>query len=981
MKRITRKRVSVILLIMALIVTQIPPFEAKAVMSDFVVEGTTLVKYEGAEATVIIPNYIETIGREAFEKNGSLVNVQIPNSVTSIETGAFARCKNLCSVSIPESVTYIAPSAFAGCERLEYISIDSDNDSYICVDGTLMNSKGTEIVQVLAGRVGNREKSYTIPAMVEKIDRYAFWGCNNIEKVQLNNYMTKVPAYAFANMENLTTVSIPYNVVEIELKAFEDCISLEDVYLSPSVVKIHDTAFDGCKRINILSEPGSVADAFFESYVTDNATQMELEDDENEFYVTKDETEDSGVEILTTTRVEADYFSANVDYVGSNEYIEQKEDRDVLGKSKIVDGKAVVFVDNSKVQVYDKDSPTPEIQENSVVVNDNQSSGVFVSEDEHLSEENSTLGKEIADKKYVIMDGSIAERAYYNEIELEEYQIPAGVTRIGDFSFARSGLTSIRIPSGVNSIGYGAFYNCENLSTIFIPTTVTEIEPAAFSNTAWLNSWKNGGDVGDFLVVGDGILLAYKGYQSNVIIPDNIKVIGPEVFKNHTEIESVALPDSVKSIAEEAFYGCTSLKNVSGGSFVEEIKDRAFGGCSIQTVRITENIKSIGLLAYGDMNQTDCVVFMSEDIPKLSYEKTATRLSNKEYRKSPFEGVSVFVVPSSVKNFENTVLMDGIMGIDGIICSVIKEPTFQAKGEVSVRHVSMDENGKVAQVPSSVWIYGKEYYVTNIETNAIPSKYDNNIKNDEVTLADEGEINTNVENQEIKSDEITSNTDATESVSENLVVAKQGNLSVKVEKASWNEDLGIYADMTADGKDYELFVSEPVDDKVSQALEQEGIVADDVELVSFDMKLVEKGSLIPISRLGSEVITVSLPIAKVYNEQPVVAVCLDSDGQLEYISCVHHMEGDQEYAVFDVNHFSPYAILCGDKVPQVYQNAYYEKVAAKKAANYSSKYGKKDESPDTGDWIHPKWILAIGLILLAIYLGLKKSTVAICDKK
>ena len=66
MKRITRKRVSVILLIMALIVTQIPPFEAKAVMSDFVVEGTTLIKYEGSESTVTIPNYIETIGREAF---------------------------------------------------------------------------------------------------------------------------------------------------------------------------------------------------------------------------------------------------------------------------------------------------------------------------------------------------------------------------------------------------------------------------------------------------------------------------------------------------------------------------------------------------------------------------------------------------------------------------------------------------------------------------------------------------------------------------------------------------------------------------------------------------------------------------------------------------------------------------------------------------------------------------------------------------
>ena len=101
-----------------------------------------------------------------------------------------------------------------------------------------------------------------------------------------------------------------------------------------------------------------------------------------------------------------------------------------------------------------------------------------------------------------------------------------------------------------------------------------EIEPAAFLNTAWLDSWKNGGDVGNFLVVGDGILIAYKGYQTNIEIPDNVKVIGPEVFKNHTEIQTVSIPDSVIGIDEEAFYGCSSLKNVSGGTCVEEIKDR-----------------------------------------------------------------------------------------------------------------------------------------------------------------------------------------------------------------------------------------------------------------------------------------------------------------------------------------------------------------------------------------------------------------------
>lgn len=1001
MKRITRKRVAVILLIMALIVTQIPPFEAKADMSDFVVEGTTLIKYEGTEATVTIPNYIETIGREAFENNGSLVSVQMPNSVTTIETGAFARCKNLCSVFIPASVSDIAPSSFAGCERLASITIDSNNDSYKCVDGTLLNYKGTRLVQVLAGRVGNVEKSYTIPATVEKIDRYAFWGCDNIEKVQLNNYMTKIPAYAFSNMENLTTVSIPNNVIEIEMKAFEDCVSLSDVYIAPSVVKIHDTAFDGCRKLNIMSEPGSVADSFFQSFVIENVTQAEMEDDETGFYVTEDEEEETTEEIQTTTRVEADYSSANVDYVASSSYTEPEEEDNLLGRTKIVDGRAVVFVDNSKVQVYDKDSPAPVVQETGTTTSESQSSVDSASEETHLLEESSALGQEIADKKYIIMDGSIAERAFYKETELKDYQIPAGVTRIGDFSFARSGLTSIRIPSGVNSIGYGAFYHCENLSTIYIPTTVTEIEPAAFSNTAWLDAWKHGGDVGNFLVVGDGILLAYKGYQTNVEIPNNVKVIGPEVFKNHTEIQSVSLPDSVKRIDEEAFYGCSSLKTVSGGSYVEEIKDRAFYGCSIQTVRIPENVKSIGLLAYGDMSQTDSVVFMSDEIPKLSYEKTATRLSNKEYRKSPFEGLQVFVVPCSAKEFENTVLMDGEMGFDGIVCSVIKEPTLQAKGEVSVRKVSMDAQGNVAQVPNSVWIYGKEYYVTNVETDAIPSKYE-----ETTSLTSSGEEDSDaessgqlentdssataasdsgLESQKANSENLDSKAQvsdsAAESVSDNAVAAKQGNLSVKVNKASWKEDYGIYADLTSDGASYELVISDSENDEVAQALAQEGIVADTLELVAFDLKLIETASQIPISRLGSEKVTVSLPISKGYKEQPVVAVCLDNDGQLEYISCIHHTEGEQEYVIFDVNHFSPYALLCGEKVPSEYQNAYYEKVAAKKAANYSSKYGKKDESPDTGDYVHPKWVLAAGLVLLAIYLGFKKTPVTVSDKK
>ena len=325
------------------------------------------------------------------------------------------------------------------------------------------------------------------------------------------------------------------------------------------------------------------------------------------------------------------------------------------------------------------------------------------------------------------------------------------------------------------------------------------------------------------------------------------------------------------------------------------------------------------------------------------------------------------------------------MGFKGIVCSVIKEPTLQAKGEVSVRRVSVDEHGNTVQIPDSVWIYGKEYYVTNVETDAIPSIFETEDSQEEnpaeAGAGDYGSQGSEASDSDVPGSESTEENgleekdsqNSQESISDNVVISKQGNLAVKVNKKSWKEDYGIYADMTTDGSKYQLVISEAENDEVKEALSREGINADDFQLVPFELKLIEVSSQIPISRLGSECVTVSLPVSKVYKEQPVVAVGLDESGQLEYISCIHHTEGDKEYVLFEAKHFSPYALLCGEKVPAEYQNAYFDKVEAKKAANYSDKYGKKDESPDTGDYVHPKWILAAGLVLLAFYLGLRKA--------
>jgi hypothetical protein len=62
------------------------------------------------------------------------------------------------------------------------------------------------------------------------------------------------------------------------------------------------------------------------------------------------------------------------------------------------------------------------------------------------------------------------------------YTIPSGVTTIGDGAFSGcESLTGVTIPSGVTTIGFGAFWGCESLTSVTIPSSVTTIGDWAFS--------------------------------------------------------------------------------------------------------------------------------------------------------------------------------------------------------------------------------------------------------------------------------------------------------------------------------------------------------------------------------------------------------------------------------------------------------------------------------------------------------------------
>ena len=64
----------------------------------WVIEGTKVIRYIGAEADVRIPDGVTIIGEEAFYECESLVSVTIPGSVKSIGEEAFYGCASLTEV-------------------------------------------------------------------------------------------------------------------------------------------------------------------------------------------------------------------------------------------------------------------------------------------------------------------------------------------------------------------------------------------------------------------------------------------------------------------------------------------------------------------------------------------------------------------------------------------------------------------------------------------------------------------------------------------------------------------------------------------------------------------------------------------------------------------------------------------------------------------------------------------------------------------
>lgn len=141
--------------------------------AEFEVEDGMLVRYNGSDATVRVPEGITAIGQAAFMGNETVAEVILPDTLESIYSLAFSGCTALSRIEIPASVSRIDSEAFGRCTSLEGHLVDPESPYYTVEDGILFTADRSALCDYPAGKEG---ASYAIPENVTMVMYWAFQG-------------------------------------------------------------------------------------------------------------------------------------------------------------------------------------------------------------------------------------------------------------------------------------------------------------------------------------------------------------------------------------------------------------------------------------------------------------------------------------------------------------------------------------------------------------------------------------------------------------------------------------------------------------------------------------------------------------------------------------------------------------------------------------------------------------------------------------
>ncbi len=141
------------------------------------------------------------------------------------------------------------------------------------------------------------------------------------------------------------------------------------------------------------------------------------------------------------------------------------------------------------------------------------------------------------------------------------------------------------------------FTDCDFVTKITLPDTMTYVGEDAFTDTAFYKNkknWENG-----VLYIGSVLVAADENIEGEYKIKEGTTVIEHLAFVGCEKLTKITIPGTVKHIPEKTFCFCSSLKTAVLENGVEFIDETAFKNCAeLSDIRLPKTINRIGFDAF-----------------------------------------------------------------------------------------------------------------------------------------------------------------------------------------------------------------------------------------------------------------------------------------------------------------------------------------------------------------------------------------------
>lgn len=454
-------------------------------------------------------------------------------TIIGIYDNAFKDQTIIRKVTFPASINGIGNSAFEGCTLLTTAIFETTKPLSI-------GSSAFKDCTVLA--------NIAIPASTTTIGQDAFVNCNAsnggpsvgitkantdteidaqllsgqyVKRIVLGSGITTIGDAAFSQISNLQSVTLPSSLTSIGATAFQGCTSLTSVDIPANVTSIGNNAFD-C---------GNTLD------------------------------------VSVNWMVPIDIPS------GTNPFPNRSVDGHAL---HIPFGTSSAYENTYWDTFYSVQSPATYIANNGIIygwVGDGTNNLTVIGCEGWTQPTNVVIDDhfQFGDSEYTVTE--IRYEAFKDCAFLDAIEIPSSITKIGHDAFLSSELRSVTFHEGLEIIDINAFNNTK-LTTVDIPSTVTDIGTGTFNNCSYLES---------AVIRGQITYFANQIFQNcinlvDVTLPSTLHTIDQSVFSGCKKLESIVLPASLTSMKAAVFRDCTMLKNIYFEGLTPPTVDTSYNG-------------------------------------------------------------------------------------------------------------------------------------------------------------------------------------------------------------------------------------------------------------------------------------------------------------------------------------------------------------------------------------------------------------------